>query len=399
MVVVRVQSKHLLICCVILTIIAGLVGAQMFRSSAKPTADRIRVSGNIELEQMEVAFKVAGRLVERTVTEGDAVTKGMIVARLDRDQLLRQREREQAALAAAEALLQQSLTGIEFQRRTSQADVELRHAEVSAAEARLRQLQSGARSQEVEEASQAVAGARAEFERAEKDLERAKKLRTADDISAAQYDSYRTRHESAQAGLRQALERLALIKEGPRKEAVEASQAEVSRAKAGLKAGEAGELDVKRREQEIAVRRAEIDRARAQIALIDTQLSEVVVTSPINGVVLVKSAEVGEILAPGSPVLSIGDMEHPWLRAYIGAPDLGKVKIGARVLVTTDSYPGKAYEGRVSFIASEAEFTPKQIQTTEERVKLVYRIKIDIRNPNQELKSNMPADADILISK
>jgi HlyD family secretion protein len=91
----------------------------------------------------------------------------------------------------------------------------------------------------------------------------------------------------------------------------------------------------------------------------------------------------------------VGDIDHPWLRAYIAETDLGKVKLGSKVKVTTDSYPGKIYNGRVSFISSEAEFTPKQIQSTDERVKLVYRIKIDIDNPLHELKSNMPADAEI----
>jgi len=114
-------------------------------------------------------------------------------------------------------------------------------------------------------------------------------------------------------------------------------------------------------------------------------------------VVLVKSADVGEVLAAGATVVTVGDIEHPWLRAYINETDLGKVKLGSKARITTDSYPGKVYDGRVSFISSEAEFTPKQIQTQEERVKLVYRIKIEVDNPRHELKSNMPADAQIVL--
>ena len=110
-----------------------------------------------------------------------------------------------------------------------------------------------------------------------------------------------------------------------------------------------------------------------------------------------KSADVGEVLAAGTTVVTIGDIEHPWLRGYINETDLGKVKLRTKAKVTTDSYPGKVYPGRVSFIASEAEFTPKQIQTQQERVKLVYRIKIEIENPQHELKSNMPADAEIVL--
>jgi HlyD family secretion protein len=170
----------------------------------------------------------------------------------------------------------------------------------------------------------------------------------------------------------------------------------VDRAKASLKVGEANSIETKRREQDIVARRGDIDRAKSQIALIDSQLADTIAVSPINGIVLVKAADPGEVLAPGSSVVTVGDIDHPWLRAYIREQDLGRVKLGAKAKVTTDSFPGKVYDGRVSFISSEAEFTPKQIQTAEERVKLVYRIKIEIDNSRHELKSNMPADAEVL---
>ena len=112
--------------------------------------------------------------------------------------------------------------------------------------------------------------------------------------------------------------------------------------------------------------------------------------------VLVKYADPGEVLAAGTTVVTIGDMKKPWLRGYINETDLGRVKIGSAVAVKTDSYPDKTYQGRVTFISSEAEFTPKQIQTPDERVKLAYRIKIEIDNPDGELKANMPADAEIV---
>ena len=160
---------------------------------------------------------------------------------------------------------------------------------------------------------------------------------------------------------------------------------------------EANSLELKRREQELTTRRAEIGRSKASLGLIDTQLADTVAISPVDGVVLVKSADVGEILAPGTTVVSVGDIDHPWLRGYVNETDLGRVKIGSKARVTTDSYKDKVYDGRVTFISSQAEFTPKQIQTQQERVKLVYRIKIEIDNPRHELKSNMPADAEIVL--
>jgi len=160
---------------------------------------------------------------------------------------------------------------------------------------------------------------------------------------------------------------------------------------------EANSLEMKRREQELAARRAAIAESKANIALIDAQLADTIALSPVDGVVLVKSADPGEILGVGTTVVTVGDIDHPWLRGYVNETDLGKIKIGSKAVVRTDSYPGKVYDGRVSFIASEAEFTPKQIQTQEERVKLVYRIKIEVENPKRELKSNMPADAEIAL--
>ncbi len=120
--------------------------------------------------------------------------------------------------------------------------------------------------------------------------------------------------------------------------------------------------------------------------------------APSTGVITVRQAELGEVVSPGSPVVTLADLGHIWLRAYIAETDLGKIHWGQDVTVTTDTYPGKQYHGRISFIASNAEFTPKSVQTYKERVTLVYRIKIDIDNPNHELKPGTPADAHLTLS-
>jgi HlyD family secretion protein len=353
------------------------------------------VSGNIELTEVSIAFKTPGRLIERAVDEGDAVKKGQLIARLDRDQLLAQRDREAAGIQAVTSQLVQAETALAWQRENLAADLEQRKADLHAYEARLQELKNGSRPQEIEEAKAAVESAQSEFDRAKRDWERAQTLYKNDDISTAQYDQYRNRRESAEAILKQAKERQDLVLAGPRVEQIDVAAAQVQRARAALKMAEANALEVKRREQELPMRRAEVARAKANLALIDSQLADTVAASPVDGVVLVKAADVGEVLAAGTTVVTVGDIDHPWLRAYINEADLGRVKLGAKARITTDSFPGKVYEGHVSFIASEAEFTPKQIQTQEERVKLVYRIKIDAANPRHELKSNMPADAEI----
>jgi HlyD family secretion protein len=388
------MSKRKLIPLAVLAAVAALL--VLSRRWNRPENGPIRISGNLEMTEVKIAFKISGKLVERRVDEGDVVEKGAIVARLDQEQLLHQRDQARAALAAAESQLAQLRTAIDYQRATLEGQLAQRAAEVSAAQAQLAELEAGSRHQEIERARARVEEAKIEFERARADFERAETLLRGDDISRAQYDQFRARYEAARTQLRQAAEALALLEEGPRKETIDAARARLEQAKAALRLAEAQRLELRRREQEVELRRAEIDRARAQLALIESQLRDAVAVAPVSGVVLSKAAEPGEILAAGTTVVTIADLEHPWLRGYINERDLGRVKIGAKARVTTDSFPGKVYEGRVAFIASEAEFTPKQIQTPEERVKLVYRVKIDVANPNQELKLNMPADAEIL---
>jgi membrane fusion protein YbhG len=382
----------------ILLVLAALAtaGVVTYRSMHQDPTNRIVVSGNIELNQVDIAFKTSGRLIERDVNEGDHVTKGEVIARLDPEQLLRQRDTAEAALQTVTAQAAEAATALEWQRQSVKAELQLRNADLSAAESQLLQLKNGARPQEIREAQAGVAAAQSQYLQAKKDWDRAQTLYKNDDISTSQHDMARTRFESAEANLNAAQEKADLVTAGPRAETIEAAAAQVEKAKAGVQAAQADALDTQRREQDVVARQGDIRRARAQIALINSELADMTVTSPINGVVLVKAADVGEVLAPGTNVVTVGDIDHPWLRAYIRETDLGRVKLGAKARVTTDSFPGKVYDGRVSFISSEAEFTPKQIQTAEERVKLVYRIKIDIDNPRHELKSNMPADAEIL---
>ena len=390
------MKKRILILVVILA--AAGVAVWAFKGMGKAPDNRLMISGNIELNEVTIAFKTAGQLVERTVEEGDAVKKGQVIARLDRAQLMAQREREMAGLASAESQLAQAQTAVEFQRASMSADLETRRADVGSAEARLAELRNGARPQEKLDAQAAVDAAASEAARAQRDWERAQTLYKNDDISTVQFDQFRTRFESSQAALKQAKERQSLVEAGPRVEQVNAQSGQVARARGAVKQAEASSIEVKRREQELNTRRAEIARSRASVALIDQQLSELDAVSPVDGVVLTKAADVGEVLAPGTTVVTVGDIDHPWLRGYINETELGKVKLGSRVKVKTDTYKDKTYDGTITFISSEAEFTPKQIQTEQERVKLVYRVKISINNANHELKSKMPADAEIILN-
>jgi len=366
-------------------------------NAANEAKGHILVSGNLEMTQVDISFKASGKLTELMVREGDYVKKGQLIARIERHQIESQKDRDQAGVVSSENALTVLGTSILFQRATIDGDIDLKKAQLAQAEARLSELLAGSRSQEIDQAQAAVADARTQSEQALADWERAQKLYKNEDISTSQFDMARTKYQSSQAILRQAEQRFAMVKEGPRKEEVSIARAQVDQARASLKLAEANRVDLRRREQELGARRADIDRSKAQLAMTQAQIGDTEVFSPVDGVVLVKSAELGEVVAAGATVVTIGDVEHPWLRAYINERDLDRVKIGGKVRLKTDSRSGKEYEGRVTFIASEAEFTPKQIQTQEERVKLVYRIKVEVDNPKHELKSNMPVDGEILL--
>lgn len=143
------------------------------------------------------------------------------------------------------------------------------------------------------------------------------------------------------------------------------------------------------------VTKAKMEKLQSSLNLVDLRLSYAALRSPLSGFVLVKSAEVGEVVQPGAVVLTIIDLNDAWVTGYINETDLGRVKLNQDVSIKIDTYPEKIYKGRVSFISQEAEFTPKHIQTKEERTKLVYRVKIRINNVNFELKPGMPVGAYI----
>jgi HlyD family secretion protein len=365
---------------------------------ASSTDGTIRVSGNIELTEVDIAFKTAGKLVNIAVQEGDPVKQGQTLARLDSVELERTLDREKAGVDSTRSALTQLLTGIEFQQASIDSDLAVRAADVRQAEARLKELLAGSRPQEIEQARAALAEATSQHAQASADWTRAQRLIANDDITRQQFDQFKTRYDATAATLKRASETLKLVEEGPRAEQIEQARAGLERARAALRLSEANKIDLKRRKEEVVMRQAEVARASAQAGVVETQISDREIASPVDGVVLTKSAEEGEVLAGGAALLTVGDIDRPWVRGYIAETELGRVKIGMPAEVTADSYPGKTYRGKVTFINSEAEFTPKQIQTQEERVKLVYRIKIEVENPNRELKSNMPVDAVIKVN-
>ena len=173
-------------------------------------------------------------------------------------------------------------------------------------------------------------------------------------------------------------------------EARDQANAVLKRANAAIERDQALEKSVAR---QVELAKANIRNAEEALKLAKIVLGYTTLVAPFDGVITVRQAELGEIMVPGTPVVTLADLDHVWLRAYINETDIGKIRLDQSAVVKTDTYPGKIYKGRVSFISSSAEFTPKTVETHAERVTLVYRIKIDIDNPTHELVIGMPADA------
>jgi HlyD family secretion protein len=346
----------------------------------------IRVSGNIEVTDVELAFKIPGRVMERLVDEGETVKAGQVVARLDTGDLAQEVAGRRGEVRAAQAVLAEMLAGSRPE--------EIGEAEGAAqqAEARLKELEAGSRVPELAAAEASFARAKAEADRARADYERYAGLYKRSIVSAQQFDAVRTAYETANAHQEEVKEQLKLVREGPRKEQIEQARAALIQAKERHLLAKKGP-----RQETIDQARARLEQAKSSLALAETRLGYATLYSPLAGVVLSKNTEPGEYVAPGTPIVTAGDLEHVWLRAYINETDLGRVKLGQHARVKTDTYSGKWYQGRISFISSQAEFTPRNVQTEKERVKLVYRVKIDIENPRMELKPGMPADAEIVV--
>lgn len=380
------MKKKILILLLIIGI--GVLGYQKFRNVLHNDANAIRVSGNIEVTDAELSFKIPGRVVERLVTEGEMVEKDQLVARLDDSDLLQDVAARQADVRKAEASLAELLAGSRPQ------EIKQAFAAMEKANAFLGQLLAGSRPQEIAAAEAGVENTRSDAENLEVEYSRQEKLVKDGVSSQEQYDKARTSLAMAKARLKDAEEKLKLVREGPRKEEIEQARQNLQEASEHYALVKEGP-----RKETIAQARAQLEQAKASLKLVETQLSYTTLTSPLSGVVLSKNIEPGEYVAPGTPVVTAADLQDIWLRAYINETDLGRVKLGQKARVTTDTYPGRIYDGKISFIASQAEFTPKNVQTEKERVKLVYRVKITLSNAKMELKPGMPADAEILTGK
>jgi HlyD family secretion protein len=308
--------------------------------------DRPRVSGHIEATEVQVSAEVGGRIVELRVEEGDRVTRGGLIARLD--------------------------------TRDTELQIARARADRAAADAQLRLLEAGSRPEDVRQAQAQVeaaqtdeGAARAELVAAETDLARFEALLRANAGSQKQRDDAKARADVAREHVRGGTER------------VRAARETYARLRSGA------------RPQEIDAARARVAAVDAQLASLEKNLTDAEIVSPVDGIVTSKLADLGELLAPRAAVVMVTDLDHAWANLFVPEPLIPRVKIGHAATIYTDA--GQSIAGKITFISPKAEFTPRNVQTQDERSKLVYRIKVTVDNAQGVLKQGMPVDAELTL--
>ena len=356
----------------------------------------IKASGRIEVTEVNVSSKVTGRIAALHVEEGTDVKQGQVLVTLAGEEFEAQLRQVRATLQSAEAKLGQARIVLRVEPITVQSQIRQAEEALRAAEERVRMLKAGSRVQEIEEGRANLNQALARQEIARLTRDRFRGLLADGAISKQDFDRTETDLQATEAAVRAVRERLSLLEEGARAEDIRMAQAERDRAAAALEAARAGAANVDIRQQEARVAEAVVREARANVERLETQVTELQVFAPLDATVLTKAAEPGEVIAANKPILLLGDLDHPWIKVYVSETALGRIQLGAATRVFVDSFPGQAFQGTVTWIADQAEFTPKNIQTAEERVNLVYAVKITIQNAQRRLKPGMPADAELL---
>ncbi|MDH3456709.1 MAG: HlyD family efflux transporter periplasmic adaptor subunit [Gemmatimonadota bacterium] len=325
-------ARHRLIIVAIAVVVMAVTLLVLSLRSAG-TPDIIEASGTVEATEADLGFQTPGRVDRIVVQEGDAVEQDQELAWLDRREL-------SAAKRVAEA-------------------------QVDAARARLAELQRGFRPEEVAQGRAAVQAATRRLDDARRDVERTRRLHAGGAVSDHQLENAESAVTVVESEYESVIEQLQILERGPRSE-------------------------------QIAAQRGVLAQAEATVGRADAALEYAVVQAPFAGTVTIRHREPGETVPAGMPVVTLMNPDSRWIRIYVSETQVGRLALGLPATISADAYEDRTYDGRITFIADEAEFTPRNVQTTEERVKLVYRVKVQILgDPSFDLKPGLPADVRI----
>ncbi len=324
---------------IILAVVVIAAGSWWFYWRPTPVMDHLTLYGNVDIRQVSLAFENSDRVREMRVEEGDSVKAGQVLALLDTRSL---------ALQAGQA-----------------------KAQVGAQEQALLRLKNGTRPEEVDQLQAQVRAAEAETRQAQIRYKRMKDIATRSGgqaISKQEVDDTLATAQVAEAQLENQRKALRLAQIGPRKE-------------------------------DIAQAQAELEAARASLALLEHQLSLAVLKAPTDAIVRARLLEPGDMASPAKPAYTLALTSPKWVRAYVNEIQLGHIKPDMTASVRTDSHPDEAIAGRIGYISPVAEFTPKNVQTEELRTSLVYEVRILVDDPQNRLRLGMPATVDIALDK
>ncbi|MEW6326564.1 MAG: efflux RND transporter periplasmic adaptor subunit [Thermodesulfobacteriota bacterium] len=317
----------------------------------------IAASGRIEGREVTIAPKIQGRVKSSLVDESDTVKRGQLLAEIVSDQLEARYLNARESVSLSKAQVEQATVDLGFTIKDAAAAINAAEAAVKAARAQLERT-------------------RAVLEKTGRDFERYSSLFREQLVSASDFDRVRMNHETSLAD-------------------VNAAEKELKRAEANLEAALAAKdiVNIKRRQLQGA--EANYRAAVARMQEVYADLQETKIYAPADGTILSRPVEVGEIVNPGTPLYVMVDMDRLYLKIYIPEPDIGKIRLGNEVRVFVDAFPDKAFKGNITKIYGQAEFTPKAVETREERVKLVFGVEVSVENPEGLLKPGMPGDAVI----
>lgn len=322
---------------VVIVVVGAATGVTLWYTHRHESPAKIlRIYGNVDIRQVDLAFTVSDRIDEMYVEEGQHVRKGQALAALDTT-----RFRQRVAKSKAQVAQQEQLVAA---------------------------LVAGSRPEEIREARANMQAAKAEAQNAERIARRQEDLVKRGLTSIETAEDARSGADAAAARFRSAREALALAVEGPRKE-------------------------------DIAAAKAQLQALRAQLALDEKDLADAVLVAPVDAVVENRILQPGDMAAPQTPVYTLSLMQPLWVRAYVEERDMGKLYPGMPAEVTTDSFPGKRYKAWVGFISPTAEFTPKTVETTDVRTSLVYQVRVFVCDSQNELRQGMPATVTLSLQK
>jgi multidrug resistance efflux pump len=375
-------KRTLIVGGLILAVLAVLGGLKYL--SNRSAGDKLVLSGTIEADEIQVGSKVAGRIASVLVQEGQQVARDQVLVKFDAFDLDARRKDAVAAVAAAEASYEKSLNWFRPEE-VAQARARAEAAWMSYEEAR-----NGPRRQEIDAARAEVNAANADYEVAKVTLARVEQLARNGVQSQQDLDNAKAAFDRAEARRAAAAEQLKLLLAGTRPEEVSRAERVYKEAAANLQLVERGA-----RKEDIAAAKAQLERARAGLSQIETQLGELEVRSPADASVEVLRLRPGDLVQPNSPVATLVEINRLWVRVYVPETEKGFVQLGDEVSITVDSFPRRSFSGLVEHIASKGEFTPRNVQTREERTHQVFAVRVRVDNTERLLSAGMAADVTI----